>query len=328
MSFETKNKFFSLDNNLPLAKKVADHLGVETSDIDITRFADNEVYVRIKESVRGKRVWIMQSLTPNPNDAWITLLVALDALRRASASEINVIIPYFSYGRSDRKAASREPISAKLLANLLSDVGINRMITLDLHADQIQGFFDIPLDHFYAAPILGHWFFENDLVNDNLMVVAPDHSTVGLARKYAKLFNCELSVVDRRHGKVINPQNDFLDVIPSTQGKNVVIVDDLIDTGFGMCVAASAVKKQGANKIYSLATHGIFSQQALNQLENSPIDKIIVSDSIDNSQYMKQYSKLHIISIAELLANGINKAVNYESVESLLRSNDNPEVTF
>lgn len=308
-----KLKLFALNSNLPLAKKISERVGIPLGQSSVKRFSDGEIQINIEESIRGAEVFVVQSISEPVNDTILELLIMIDALRRASASEINVVIPYYGYSRQDRKARSREPITAKLIATLLEKDRATRILTIDLHAAQIQGFFDIPVDHLLAAPILAGYFKDRG-ITDNLVVVSPDHAGVSRARKMAELLGAPIAIIDNRH-----PDDD--DIVPSSiigdvSGRIAIVIDDMIDTGTRFDVSATALKQAGAAKIYGCATHAIFSQDATEKLQDSDLEKVIVTDTIQIPA-AKQFGKLVQLSVGPLLGDAIKLVHEQQPVDSL-----------
>lgn len=311
-------RLFSLNSNPQLAEKVAQGVGLPLSKAKISHFADGEISVEIEESVRGCEVYVIQSISDPVNTNLMELLIMVDALRRASAASICVVMPYYGYARQDRKARSREPITAKLVADLLEMDKISRLITIDLHAAQVQGFFDIPVDHLIAAPIFAKYVKERRL-NDNVVLVAPDHAGVTMTRKFAEFINAPIAIVDNRedvkHESALTKTTaDF--VIGDVKGKNAIIVDDIVDTGRRMAMSAEVLKKFGAKDIYGIATHPVLSGNAPEILEHSPLKELIVSNSI-NVPEGKQIEKLTVLSVAGLLSQAIMRIHDHESIDSL-----------
>ena len=316
-------QIFSLGSNPKLGNEIAKILGTKLSAIDTRQFADNEIYERIEQTVRGRDLYVIQGISDPVNDNFMKLMIFIDAARRASANTINVVLPYFGYARADRKARSREPISARLIANMLESQGVKRVITMDLHADQVQGFFDIPVDHLLSMPALGHYFYENDLLGDDLVVVAPDHSSVGRARKFAELLHAEWAVVDRRVDNLAS--NKSYAVTGNVTGKRAILVDDIIDTGTSMVVASEALVAAGVTKIYAVAPHAVFSDQATNRLIESAIQQVIIANTIE-VPVAKQFGKLIQISVASPFAETIRRVNAFESIEDIMKSPDNLDV--
>ncbi|VDG23861.1 ribose-phosphate diphosphokinase [Lactiplantibacillus mudanjiangensis] len=308
-----KLKLFALNSNMPLAQKISDRVGIPLGKSSVKRFSDGEIQINIEESIRGAEVFVVQSISDPVNDTILELLIMIDALRRASASEINVVIPYYGYSRQDRKARSREPITAKLIATLLEKDRADRILTIDLHAAQIQGFFDIPVDHLLAAPLLASYFKDRG-ITDNLVVVSPDHAGVSRARKMAELLGAPIAIIDNRH-----PDDDNIvpdSIIGQVEGRIAIVIDDMIDTGTRFDVSAAALKAAGAAKIYGCATHAIFSQDAPEKLQNSALEKVIVTDTIA-IPVAKQFEKLEQLSVGPLLGDAIKLVHAQQPVDSL-----------
>ena len=312
-----KLKLFALNSNLPLAEKISERVGIPLGKSSVKRFSDGEIQINIEESIRGAEVFVVQSISDPVNDTILELLIMIDALRRASASEINVVIPYYGYSRQDRKARSREPLTAKLIATLLEKDRATRILTIDLHAAQIQGFFDIPVDHLLAAPILASYFKDRG-ITDKLVVVSPDHAGVSRARKMAELLGAPIAIIDNRH-----PDDD--DVVPDSiigdvQDRIAIVIDDMIDTGTRFDVSAKTLQKAGAAKIYGCATHAIFSQDASEKLQASPLEKVIVTDTIQIPAD-KQFEKLVQLSVGPLLGDAIKLVHAQQPVDGLFDPN-------
>ncbi len=305
---QTEFKIFSGSSNLPLAQKIAKVLNLPLGSVELKRFSDGEIWVKYGENIRGSDVFIIQSTNP-PSDNLIELLIMVDAAKRASAKRITAVIPYFGYSRQDRKDQPRVSITAKLVANLITVAGADRVITMDLHAAQIQGFFDIPFDHLYGSSVFGKIF---DKFGSNFAVVSPDVGGIKMARSYAKRLHADLVVIDKRRPK----QNlaEVVHIIGEVNGKDVLIVDDLIDTAGTFAGAIDALKKKGAKEIYGAVTHPLLSGPALERINNSEIKQLFVSDTIS----LKENSeKIEIISAAEIFAEAIARTYNNESISSL-----------
>lgn len=300
---------FAGGSNIPLAKKIADVLGRELGFLELKRFSDGEIWVKYGENIRGQDVFLIQSTNP-PSDNLMELLIMIDAARRASARTITAVIPYFGYARQDRKDQPRVSISAKLIANLLTVAGTDRIITMDLHAAQIQGFFDIPFDHLYGSSVFREHL---DIEKNDLVVVSPDVGGIKIARAYAKLLDCGLVVIDKRRPK----QNlaEVVHIIGEVENKDVLIVDDLIDTAGTFVGAIDALKSKGAKKIFGAVTHPVLSGEAINRIANSRIEKLFVSDTIDIKNSVSE--KIKIISASEIFAEAIKRTYNNESISSL-----------
>ncbi|WP_420842675.1 ribose-phosphate diphosphokinase [Fructilactobacillus cliffordii] len=306
---------FALNSNRPLSEKIAQVSGMPMGKATINHFSDGEIKISIDESVRGKDVFIIQSLSNPVNMNFMELMIMIDAVRRTSAHTINVVIPYYGYSRSDRKARSREPITAKLLASILQDSGINRVITLDLHAAQIQGFFDIPVDHLQPSRLISNYLHEQYL-DENAVVVAPDHNGVGRARIIADLLDLPIAIVDNREPDSSNHIPDS--VIGSVAGKNAIVIDDLIVTGRKMKVSAAALKTAGAEDVIAVATHPVFANRKPVDLNDPNISQVIVTDSIVISD-PDQLPKLTVISVGELLGNALKLIQEHKSTHRLFR---------
>ncbi|GAA5746461.1 ribose-phosphate pyrophosphokinase [Alloiococcus otitis] len=297
-------KLYALSSNRPLAEKIAEDVGVELGDITVSKFSDGETRISPNESSRGSNVYIIQSTSAPTNDNLMELLITIDAMRRASAKTINVVIPYYGYARQDRKASSREPITAKLVANMISTAGADRVVTIDLHASQLQGFFDIPVDHLVGAPLLADWFLDRDLSGDDVVVVSPDHGGVTRARKLAEFLNCSIAIVDKRRPK---PNvSEVMNLVGEVSGKKCILIDDMVDTAGTISSAAKALVDRGATDVYATATHPILSGPAIERIEDSPIQKMVVNDSIYLPEEKKS-DKLEIVSVGELVGHAIKR---------------------
>ena len=309
---KTRFKMFALNSNRKLATEMAELLGCELGKCTVSRFSDGEIQMNIDESVRGYEVFIVQSTSEPVNDHILELLIMIDALKRAYASKINVVIPYFGYGRQDRKARSREPITAKLVANLLERAGATRVLTLDLHTAQSQGFFDIPVEHLTGIPILTHYFENKGL--ENLVVVAPHSGGIGRARKMADLLHAPLALVHKR--KLEENDAEDLSVIGDVKGKNVILIDDLIDTATTISLAAKVLAENGAESIYACCTHPVFTGKAIDKIESSPIKELVVTNTIKVPNE-KVIEKIKILSVAPLLVDAIDRIHNEKAVSPL-----------
>ncbi len=311
-------KVFSGNSNKDLANRIVQYLDMPLGRALIKRFADGEVSISIAESVRGYHTYVVQSLSPPANEHIMELLVMIDALKRASAAEITVVMPYYGYARQDRKAAPREPITAKLIADLLEAAGATRLISLDLHAAQIQGFFDVPVDHLYASPIFIDDIQEKycgDDTADPLVVVSPDAGGVERARAYAKRLHATLAIIDKRR-----PQPgvaEVMNIIGDVKGLRAVIIDDMIDTAGTLVKAAEAVMKQGAKSICAYASHGVFSPPAIERITNSVIEEVVVTDSIPLTEEAKRCGKIRALSCAALVGEAMSRIHTGASVSSL-----------
>lgn len=311
-------RLFSLNSNHQLAEQIADLIGISLSKASIDHFADGEIKVTIDESVRGCEVYVIQSVSDPVNTNLMELLIMVDALRRASAAKINVVMPYYGYARQDRKARSREPITAKLVANLLEMDQIDRLVTIDLHAPQVQGFFDIPVDHLQATSLFTKYIENQHLDGDDVVVVAPDHAGVNLARKFAERIKSTIAIIDNRNDEVRERADQEIPeyVIGDVKGKKALIVDDIVDTGVRMKLSAEALKKFGADEVYGIATHAVLSSDAVNTLQNSPLEKMIVTDTI-HLPAEKKFPKLVQLSVDDLLKEAIVRIHNHQSIDTL-----------
>ncbi len=310
-------RLFSLNSNPKLAEQIAQRVGIPLSKASISHFADGEIKITIDESIRGCEVYVIQSVSDPVNTNLMELLIMVDALRRASAAKINVVMPYYGYARQDRKARSREPITAKLIANLLEMDQISRLVTIDLHAPQVQGFFDIPVDHLQATSLFTKYIGEQNL-GDDIVVVAPDHAGVNLARKYAERIKASIAIIDNRNDEVRERTEQEVPeyVIGDVKGKTAIIVDDIVDTGVRMNLSAQALKNFGAAKVYGIATHAVLSADAVNTLQNSPLEKMIVTDTIQLPKE-KEFPKLVQLSVDDLLKEAIVRIHNNQSIDTL-----------
>lgn len=307
-------KLFSLSSNEPLAQKIADELGAELGRISITRFADGELKLNISESIRGSNVYVVQATSNPVNENLMELLIAIDAFKRASARTINVVLPYYGYARQERKTMSREPITAKLVANMLTVAGATRILTLDLHAAQIQGFFDIPLDHLEATPLIASFLLNEGLDGEDVVVVSPDHGGVTRARKLAEFLKSPIAIVDKRRPKA--NVAEIMNIIGDVEGKTAIIIDDMIDTAGTITLASEALIEKGATGVYACCTHPVLSGPAIERLDNSAIKQVIVTDSILLPED-KKIDKIRQITVAELMAEAIRRIDENRSVSPL-----------
>ena len=307
-------KIFALSSNRPLAAKIAEEVGLELGKVSVTQFSDGEIKINIDESVRGCHVYIVQSTSYPVNDNLMELLIMVDALRRASAKTINIVIPYYGYARQDRKAQSREPITAKLVANMITQAGADRVLTLDLHAAQIQGFFDIPVDHLLGAPLLANHFLENNFKDKDIAVVSPDHGGVTRARKMAEFLHAPIAIVDKRRPKA--NVAEVMNIIGEVKGKVAVLIDDMIDTAGTITLAAQAIKDAGALEVYACCTHAVLSGPALERINDSVIKEVAVTDSIEVPEE-KTGGKIVQISVDQLMAEAIRRIHENRSVSPL-----------
>lgn len=301
-------------SNPSLARKIADYLGLELGKALITEFADGEIFVKIEESIRGSDIFIIQSTCNPSNQNLMELLIMIDAAKRASADRITAVIPYFGYARQDRKAEPRVPITAKLVANLITTAGANRVLTMDLHADQIQGFFDIPVDHLYAFPVFIDYLKENYEDISDFVVVAPDMGGVKRARFLASFLDLNIAIIDkRRTGYNIA---EVMNLVGEVKGKNAVLIDDIIDTGGTVSKAARKLKDEGAKKVIVMATHPVLSGNAKEKLLDDAIDEVVVTDTIPIPEE-KMLPKIKVLSVYKLFAEAISRTHTNTSVSSL-----------
>ena len=307
-------KVIGLGGNPALNEKIASILHQPLIETAVHHFSDGEIQVNIGESVRGCDVFVIQSVQDPVNENFMELEIVLDALHRASAHTINVVAPYLAYSRSDTKTRSREPITAKLVANLLQLTGMDRLITVDLHASQIQGFYNIPVDHLHAIPLLGQYFLDNGIAtkeDDDIVVVSPDHSGAKLARNFGQYFNAPIAIVDQRGARY---DTEVHDIIGDVKDKKCIIVDDLVDTGSRISSSTKSVLAAGAKKVYVAATHALLSKNATEVLNELPIEQIIVTDTIKHTRYPDRMVR---ISVDQLLARGIDYVYNDRSIHQI-----------
>ncbi|WP_375617603.1 MULTISPECIES: ribose-phosphate pyrophosphokinase [unclassified Bartonella] len=307
-------KLFCGNSNPRLAEDVANYLNIPLGKATVKRFADQEIFVELHENVRGQDVFVLQSTSYPANDHLMELLIMIDALRRSSARRITAVIPYFGYARQDRKPGPRTPISAKLVANLITEAGAHRVLTLDLHAGQIQGFFDIPTDNLYAVPVISrdvkvHYSLEN------VIVVSPDVGGVVRARALAKRLNSLLAIVDKRRE---NPgESEVMNIIGDVSGKDCLLLDDIVDSGGTLCNAASALLKHGANSVTAYITHGVLSGNAIERIANSEMKELVITDSIMPTQAIEKTHNIRVLPIADLMGEAIARTAAEQSVSSL-----------
>jgi ribose-phosphate pyrophosphokinase len=310
---DPKMKLFSLNSNLGLAEEIAKVIGVELGKTSVTRFSDGEIQINIEESIRGCDVFVIQSTSGPVNEHLMELLIMIDALKRASAKTINIVMPYYGYARQDRKARAREPITAKLVANLLETAGATRVITLDLHAPQIQGFFDIPIDHLMGVPILSE-YFKTKKFNHDIVIVSPDHGGVTRARKLAERLKAPIAIIDKRRPK---PNvAEVMNIVGNIDGKVAILIDDIIDTAGTITLAANALIENGAAEVYACCTHPVLSGPAINRIENSKIKELIVTNSIALPEE-KKIEKIRELSVAPLIGEAIIRVHEEQSVSTL-----------
>ena len=300
----TNLKLFALSSNQELAAKVADKMGIELGKSSVREFSDGEIQVNIEESIRGHHVFILQSTSSPVNDNLMEILIMVDALKRASAETISVVMPYYGYARQDRKARSREPITSKLVANMLEVAGVDRLLTVDLHASQIQGFFDIPVDHLMGAPLIADYSDRAGFTGDDVVVVSPDHGGVTRARKLAQCLKTPIAIIDKRRSVDKMNTSEVMNIIGNVEGKTCILIDDMIDTAGTICHAADALAEAGATHVYASCTHPVLSGPALDNIQKSAIEKLVVLDTI----YLPEerlIDKIEQISIADLISEAI-----------------------
>lgn len=315
--FDPRLKIFALNSNQPLAQKIADAVGVELGKCSVNHFSDGEIQVNIEESIRGAHVYVIQSTSSPVNDNLMELLIMIDALKRASAKTINVVMPYYGYARQDRKARSREPITAKLVANMLEKAGSTRVLCLDLHAAQIQGFFDIPVDHLMGAPLIAKYFIDKGIQGDDVVVVSPDHGGVTRARKLAEYLKAPIAIIDKRRPKA--NVAEVMNIIGQVDGKVCVLIDDMIDTAGTITLAANALKEAGAKSVYASCTHPVLSGPALQRIQDSAIERCVVTDSIYLPDDRKT-EKIDEISVGELMGEAIKRIHENKPVSPLFET--------
>ena len=306
-------KILSCNSNRPLAEAIASYLNIPVTKADVRRFADNEIFVEIHENVRGEDVFVVQSTSFPANDNVMELLVTLDALRRGSARRVTAVLPYYGYARQDRKSGPRTPISAKLLANLITTAGADRVLTIDLHAGQIQGFFDIPTDNLFAAPV-----FRDDILStyeDKLMIVSPDVGGVVRARSLANRVNADLAIIDKRRPEA--GVSEVMNIIGDVNDRHCIMVDDIVDSGGTLCNAAQALMDAGAISVDAYVTHGVLSGGAVSRVVSSPLNSLVITDSIQATEAVSVASNIRQLSVAPLLGEAILRVNQERSVSSL-----------
>ncbi|MEI4771516.1 ribose-phosphate diphosphokinase [Psychrobacillus sp. FJAT-51614] len=310
----SKLKIFTLNSNKKLAEEIAKEVGVPLGKSTVTRFSDGEVQINIDESIRGCDVFIVQSTSGPVNEHIMELLIMLDAVKRASARTVSVVLPYYGYARQDRKARAREPITAKLVANLLTTAGATRAIVLDLHAPQIQGFFDIPIDHLVASPILSDYFLGKNLDLSEIVIVSPDHGGVTRARKMADRLKAPIAIIDKRRPR---PNvAEVMNIVGNVEGKTCILIDDIIDTAGTISIAAKALMESGAKEVYACCTHPVLSGPAIERIDNSVIKELVITNSIQLAED-KTSPKIKELSVAKLLGDAIVRVFEEKSVSTL-----------
>jgi ribose-phosphate pyrophosphokinase len=305
-------KVFTLNSNKELSKEIAQHIGIELGESSVTKFSDGEIQINIEESIRGCEVYVIQSTSDPVNQHLMELLIMIDALKRASAKTINVVMPYYGYARQDRKARAREPITAKLVANLLETAGATRVIAIDLHAPQIQGFFDIPVDQLLGVPILANYFSNKQL--DDIVIVSPDHGGVTRARKMADRLKAPIAIIDKRRPR---PNvSEVMNIVGNIEGKTAILIDDIIDTAGTITLAANALVENGAKEVYACCTHPVLSGPAMDRIQNSQIKELVVTNTIVLPEE-KKIDKVTQLSVAPLLGEAIIRVHEQLSVSKL-----------
>ena len=307
-------KLLTGNSNKALSKNISKYLKSKLVNSSIRKFSDGEIYIEINENIRGNSIFIIQSISSPANDNLMELLLCIDALKRSSAKNITAVIPYFGYARQDRKVVPRTSISAKLVSNLITNAGADRIVTVDLHAGQIQGFFDIPVDNLFATPIFAR-HIKKRIKGKNIICVAPDVGGTERARALGKILNVGLAIVDKRRPKP--GQSQVMNVIGDVKGKTCIIVDDIIDSGGTIVNAVDALKKSGANEVYVFITHAVLSGEAVNKIKKSKVKKLVITDTIDNAQKIKNNNKIEVLSIASLMSEAIKRIANSNSVSDL-----------
>ena len=308
-------KIFSGNANRPLAQRIADYVGVRLGDATITAFPDQETFVKINENVRGRDIFIVQPTCPPANQHLMELLIMIDACRRASATRITAVMPFFGYARQDRKDQPRVPITAKLVANLIVAAGANRVLTMDLHAQQIMGFFDIPVDHLYAAPVIYRYFKQKNL--QDLVMVSPDIGGVKMVNAYAQMFHAPLAIVAKKRKSATEVET--LNVVGDVKNKNVIMFDDLTETAGTLTGAAEALKAKGAKKVFAAVSHAVLNPAAMDRLKKSQLEELVTTDTVPHSKISG--FKIKELSVAQLLGEAIMRIHNSESVSSLFEIN-------
>ncbi|MBE6894597.1 MAG: ribose-phosphate diphosphokinase [Ruminococcaceae bacterium] len=305
-------KIFAANSSKALAQKIADELGMPLGKCEVSTFSDGEIAVSIQETVRGSDVFVVQSTNAPVNNNLMELLIMIDALKRASAGRITAVMPYYGYARQDRKSKSRDPITAKLVADLITAAGADRVLTMDLHAAQIQGFFNIPLDHLVGMPILAREFVKKEI--EDLVVVSPDLGSVTRARNFANYLDAPIAIIDKRRPKA--NVSEVMNIIGEIKDKNVVIIDDIIDTAGTLCNAANALKERGAKSVRACATHGVLSGPAIQRIQDSAIEELILLDTIQLPEE-KHIEKIDVVTVAEVFAEAIKRIYNDQCLSSL-----------
>ena len=309
-------KILTGNSNKNLSKKISKYLKNKLVNSSIRKFADGELYIEINENIRGNSIFLIQSVSSPANDNLMELLLCIDALKRSSAKNITAVIPYFGYARQDRKIAPRTSISAKLVSNLITKAGADRIVTVDLHAGQIQGFFDLPVDNLFATPIFSK-HIKKKIKNKNLICVAPDVGGTERARALAKILNVGLAIVDKRRPKP--GQSQVMNVVGDVKGKSCIIVDDIIDSGGTIVNASIELKKRGAKEVHVYVTHGVLTGVAVEKIKKSPIKNLVITDTIDNAEKVKKAKNIEVLTISNLVGEAIKRISNSTSVSDLFK---------
>jgi ribose-phosphate pyrophosphokinase len=307
-------KLVAGNSNRPLAQAISDYLETPLATCQVRRFADMEIFVEVEENVRGEDVFVIQSTSFPANDHLMELLIIIDALRRSSARRITAVVPYYGYGRQDRKTASRSPISAKLVANLITQAGADRLMTLDLHAPQIQGFFDIPTDNLYASPVMVRDIKER-FDDGSMVVVSPDVGGVMRARGLARRIDAPLAIVDKRRERA--GESEVMNIIGDVEGSICILVDDIVDSGGTLCNAADALMRQGAKEVYAYCTHGVLSGGAVARVADSQLKEMVITDSIQSTDAVRKSNRFRVLTIAPLMGEAVARTATESSVSSL-----------
>ena len=307
-------KIIACNSSKSLSSKITNHIGVSLADTSLRTFNDNEIFVEINENIRGEDVFIVQSTSHPANDHLMELLITIDAAKRGSAKRITAVIPYYGYARQDRKTGPRTPITAKLVANLITSAGADRVLTMDLHAGQIQGFFDMPVDNLFTTPLFAR-FIKKNIKSKNFICVSPDAGAIERTRALATKINADLAIIDKRRPEP--GKSKVMNIIGNVKGKDCVIIDDIIDSGGTIINAADALIKKGAKSVYVFISHAVLSGNAIKNIQKSKIKKLIITDTIDNSKKIKKTNKIQVLSIAQLMAEAIKRISNSTSVSSL-----------
>ena len=309
-------KLLTGNSNKNLSQKISKYLKNRLVNSSIRKFSDGEIYIEINENIRGNSIFIIQSVSSPANDSLMELLLCIDALKRSSAKNITAVIPYFGYARQDRKVVPRTSISAKLVSNLIAKAGADRVVTIDLHSGQIQGFFDIPVDNLFATPIFAR-HIKKKLTKKNLICVAPDVGGTARARALGKMLNVELAIVDKR--RPAPGRSEVMNVIGNVKGKTCILVDDIIDSGGTIVNAAAALKKRGAKDVHVYVTHGVLSGEAVNKIKKSNIKNLVITDTINNSEKVKNVRNIEVLTISHLVGEAIKRISNSTSVSDLFK---------